>query len=101
MKTILLLFIFISFGCVNFPTQNDFNDYEIDPPLDRNAPTCGASNFYNSNKWIPALDSNTICPDGSKAIQTGYAVAPIDGSCLKGMYSLNNYHAYYGCMKNQ
>lgn len=101
-RAALLLLAAALSGClrVQMPTADEIDDAtgQIDPPMRPNAQTCGATLWIQESAWTPIQDSAT-CPDGFPAEQVGYSVSPVDGSCEKGMLTLHNYRARWGCIK--
>ena len=100
----LIMVLFGMFGCVGFqmPTANEIDSMtgKVNPPLRKDAATCGQSYWMRSDAWI-AVSGPGVCPDGFPAEQVGYALVPVQGSCEKASYELHGYKPIYGCIKRK
>jgi hypothetical protein len=86
-------------GCFEPPTADEIDDIAGHPelPMGTDATTCGQY-FYSPKYWTPA-DSGATCPEGHVATEVGYAVAPRDGQCSKGLFTLYKFRQLYGCFR--
>ena len=101
MKTIIALAALLC-GCVQLPTADEIDDAtgNVDFPVRHAGVQTCPVHFIQQKAWIPQADSGA-CPDGFPAEQVGYVVAPVAGSCERGMMVLENYKPLWGCLKRK
>lgn len=100
MIRLLLLASILAAGCVRSPTANEVDDmlgHPTSPLLDK-IPSCPGKIFYRRDTWTYA-DSGQTCPNGWTALQVGYNLIPLEGSCMAAQFSLHGYTPIYGCPK--